>query len=62
MALSASKDYSITRANIIEGALLTLGVFDQGEPISGEETTAADRRLNLMESHRLFRGWVDYTL
>jgi hypothetical protein len=56
MALSASKNYSITRANIIESALLTLGVFDQGEAVSGEETNAADRRLNLMVKEWVARG------
>jgi hypothetical protein len=56
MALSASKDYSITRADIIEGALRKLGTFDQGESISGEETNAADQQLNLMVKEWVARG------
>jgi len=41
MAVSGSKNYSITRANIVEAALRKLGVYDQGESISGNETAAA---------------------
>jgi hypothetical protein len=48
MAVSGSKNYAITRANIIESALRKLGVYDQGEAIDGDETNAADMALNLM--------------
>jgi hypothetical protein len=53
MATSNSKDYAITRANIIEGALRKVGTFDQGEAISGDETNAASMALNL-----LVKEWV----
>ena len=56
MAVSGSKDYSITRANIIEAALRKLGVFDQGETISGDETASATLSLNLMVKEWVARG------
>jgi hypothetical protein len=33
MAVSGSKDFAITRADIIEGALRKTGAYDQGESI-----------------------------
>lgn len=48
MAVSGSKNFSITRSDIIEGALRKLGVYDQGEAIDGDETNAANMALNLM--------------
>ena len=48
MAVSGSKNYSITRAKIIEAALRKIGVYDQGEAIPGSENAAADLSLNLM--------------
>lgn len=48
MAVSGSKNYSITRADIIEAALRKLGVYDQGETVDGNETAAANVALNLM--------------
>jgi len=56
MAVSGSKNYSITRANIIESALRKLGVYDQGESISGNETAAASMSLNLMVKELVARG------
>ena len=56
MATSGSKNYSITRANIIESALRKLGVFDQGESVPGSETDAADIALNLMVKEWVGRG------
>jgi hypothetical protein len=48
MAVSGSKNYAITRATIIEGALRKLGVYDQGEGIDGNEVASASQALNLM--------------
>jgi hypothetical protein len=56
MAVSGSKNYAITRANIIEGALRKLGVYDQGEAVSGEDTSAADLALNLMVKEWIAEG------
>lgn len=56
MALSGSKDYSITRADIIGAALRKLGEFDQGESISGDETSSANIALNLMVKEWVARG------
>jgi hypothetical protein len=56
MAVSGSKNYAITRANIIEAALRKLGVYDQGESISGNETAAASLALNLMVKEWVARG------
>jgi len=56
MAVSGSKNYSITRANIVEAALRKLGVYDQGETISGNETAAASVSLNLMVKEWVARG------
>ncbi len=56
MALSGSKDYSITRADIVGGALRKLGIFDQGESVAGEDTTTAVVALNLMVKELVARG------
>jgi hypothetical protein len=56
MAVSGSKDYSITRANIIEAALRKIGAYDQGEAVSGSETSAATLSLNLMVKEWVARG------
>ena len=48
MAVSGSKNFAITRADIIEGALRKSGAYDQGESISGDETHAANMALNLI--------------
>ena len=56
MAVSGSKDYSITRANIIEGALRKIGVYDSQESISGADTASASLALNLMVKEWVARG------
>lgn len=56
MATSGSKNYSITRATIIESAYRKTGDFDAGEAISGSETVAADIALNLMVKAWVVRG------
>jgi hypothetical protein len=56
MAVSGSKDYSITRANIIEAALRKIGEYDAGEAVPGDETAAADSALNLMVKAWVVRG------
>lgn len=56
MAISGSKNYSITRADIIEAALRKTGSYDQGESIPGDETNAADLALNLMVKEWVARG------
>ena len=53
MAVSGSKDFAITTAEIVEGALLNVGVYDQGEAVDGDDTKTATRRLNLMT-----KAWV----
>ena len=56
MALSGSKDFTITRADIIEGALRKTGAYDQGESVSGDETAAASMALNLMVKYLTAQG------
>ena len=56
MAVSGSKDYSITRATIIEASLRKIGEYDAGEAISGDETAAADSALNIMVKALVVRG------
>lgn len=48
MAVSGSKNYAITRSDIISAALRKIGVYDSGETISGDDTTTANLALNLM--------------
>lgn len=48
MAVSGSKNFSITRTDIIESALRKLGAYDIGESPSSDETDAASMALNLM--------------
>lgn len=57
MALSGSKDYSITAIEIIGGALRKLGAFDHGEAIPPEEVADAMQALNL-----LTKEWSGYGL
>ena len=56
MAVSGSKDYSITRATIIETALRRIGEFDQGESVPGDEVSTADISLNLIVKEWVARG------
>jgi len=53
MATSGSKDFTVTRNEIIDAALRKIGEFDAGEPASGADTQDASRALNLM-----IKGWV----
>jgi len=48
MAVSGSKNYSITTASIREAALRKLGVYDAADAPSGDDVNAADFALNLM--------------
>jgi len=56
LAVSGSKNYAITGATVIEGALRKLGIFDQGEAISGDDTTAGLIALNLMTKEWIADG------
>ena len=56
MSTSGSKNYSITRSDIIEAALAKTGQFDAGETISGADTKTASRALNLMVKEWVARG------
>ena len=56
MATSGSKDFAISRSDIVEGALRKLGVYDIGEPPSGDDTAAASMALNLMVKEWAARG------
>jgi len=56
MAVSASKNYSVSRADIISAALRKIGEYDQGESVSGDETVAADVALNLLVKEWVTRG------
>ena len=56
MAVSGSKNYSITRADIVEGALRKLGEYDQSETVPGDESNAAGKVLNLMVKAWAARG------
>lgn len=56
MSTSGSKDYSITRADIINAALRKIGAYDQGETVPGDEVSAASLSLNLMVKEWVARG------
>ncbi len=56
MAVSGSKDFSVTRADLIEGALRVIGEYDAGEAIPGDETAAAVSALNMMIKQWVARG------
>lgn len=56
MATSGSKNYAITRSNIIEAALRKIGIFDAGDAVDGDDTTAASLALNLMVKEWAARG------
>ena len=51
-----SKDYAITRADVIEAALRKIGAYDQGEAIPGDELKSAALSLNLMVKEWVARG------
>lgn len=48
MAVSGSKNFAITRSDIIGAALRKIGIFDEADAVSGEATTTANIALNLM--------------
>ena len=56
MAVSGSKNYSVTGAQIIEGALRKIGDYDQGEAVPGDEVATALLSLNLMVKEWSARG------
>ena len=56
MAVSGSKNYAITRSDIVAAALRKLGVYDQGESVPGEEVDAANIALNLMTKEMVADG------
>ena len=44
MPVSGSKNFSITRSDIIEASLRKLGVYDQGEGVGTTTTTTSHTR------------------
>jgi len=56
VATSGSKNYAITRSDIIEAAYRKTGEFDIGESISGDETAAASLALNLLVKELVAEG------
>ena len=56
MAVSGSKNYSITRSIIIESALRKIGVYDAGEDVDGDDTVSASVALNLLVKELVTEG------
>jgi len=56
MATSGSKNFTVTRSDIIASALEKIGEYDIGETVTGEDTTSASRALNLMVMAWLNKG------
>ena len=56
MAVSGSKNFAITRADIITKALQRIGEYDQGEAASGSSTSSCAMALNLMVKEWAARG------
>jgi len=56
MAVSGSKNFSVTRSDLIEIALRKIGAYDQGEAVSGDETAAASLALNLIVKELVIEG------
>jgi len=56
MATSGSKNFTITRSDIITSALEKIGEYDIGEVPSGADTSSASRALNLMIMAWLTKG------
>jgi len=56
MAVSGSKNYAVTRSDIIEAAHRKLGVYDAGDAIDGDQTSASSLALNLMIKEWVARG------
>lgn len=65
MAVSGSKNYSITRTDLIAGALRKIGEYDVGEAVPGDETDAAAMALELKVKALIARGidlWLRETV
>lgn len=56
MAVSGSKDLSITRSDIVNSALRKIGVYDQNEAPSGADNQNASLQLNLMVKEWVAKG------
>jgi len=56
MAVSGSKNYAITRADIIGGALRKIGVYDEADDVDGDATTTANMALNMMVKEWVTEG------
>ncbi|MCP4613021.1 MAG: hypothetical protein GY845_30375 [Planctomycetes bacterium] len=48
MAVSTSTDFTLTRDEIIQLALLDIGAIDPGEPVKSKDTEIAAKKLNMM--------------
>jgi hypothetical protein len=53
MTTSGSRNFTVSRAEIIEEAVANIGALDPGNTLSAEETARASLRLNLM-----IKGWM----
>ena len=53
MTTSGSRNFTVSRAEIIEEAVANIGVLDPGNTLSAEEEARANLRLNLM-----IKGWM----
>lgn len=56
MAVSGSKDFALTRSDIVNAALRKLGVYDQNESPSGADNQNASLQLNMMVKEWVARG------
>lgn len=56
MATSGSKNFSVTRTQLIERAYRLIGIYDIGEGIEGEQSSAASYALNTLIKELLARG------
>lgn len=53
MSTSGSRNFTVSRSEIIEEAVANIGVLDPGNTVSAEESARASKRLNLM-----IKGWM----
>ena len=56
MAVSGSKDFSLTRSDIINAALRKIGVYDEQEAPSASDNQNASLQLNMMVKEWVIRG------
>ena len=56
MAVSGSKDYAVTRSDIIASSLRKIGAYDSGDSIPGDENKSAVLSFNLMVKALAARG------